>query len=330
MATRWGCVGPGNISQDFFLAIQDNLPSSDHEFVAVASTNQERAQKFADKFKFQKAYGSYDELAKDPDVEIVYIATLNTSHAELSIKMLEAGKHVLCEKPMGMNHKQVKQVLQVAKDKQKFFIEGVWSRFFPSYNKIRQELTNTTVGDVKLVNVNFCVPISEIERVKNAKLGGGGCLDIGCYAIQFACFVYGEMPESVTAVGTMLGDVDESACITLKYKNGSMASLVYHISTISVITATIIGTKGKIEVHEPFYCPTKVTTPTGTFEFPLKENKYCYPNSAGLHYEVIGIRECLLKGLLESPKMSHYDSDMIHQIMTEVRRQIGVKYPDFD
>ncbi|KAL4220378.1 hypothetical protein ACF0H5_020783 [Mactra antiquata] len=331
MATKWGCIGPGKISWDFFLALQDNLPQTEHQFVAVASTNQERAQKFADKFKFQKAYGSYDELAKDPEVEIVYIGTIHTSHAELSIKMLEAGKHVLCEKPMGMNYKQAKQVLQVAKDKQKLFIEGVWARWFPIYDQIRQELSNGTLGDIKLVQANFCIPNAGVERIKNLDMGGGGILDIGIYVVQFACLVYGEMPESITAVGTLLNGVDESACITLKYKNGSMASLVYHTNAgTGLNTATILGTKGRIHVDGPFWCATKATTPSGSYEFPLKDNEYYHGNSAGLHYEAAGTRECLIKGLLESPKMSHSDSEMVHQIMTEVRKQIGMKYPDFD
>ncbi|XP_053403355.1 trans-1,2-dihydrobenzene-1,2-diol dehydrogenase-like [Mercenaria mercenaria] len=330
-ATRWGCVGPGKISWDFFLAIQDNLQKADHDFVAVASRDQDRAQKFADKFHFKKAYGSYEELAQDKDVEVVYIGTVHISHAELSIKMLKAGKHVICEKPMGMNYKQVKQVLDVAKEQKRLFVEAVWSRWFPVYEKIREELATGCIGDPRLVQANFCIPIANVGRINDIKVGGGGLLDIGIYVVQFAVFVYNEMPETITVVGNMRGDVDESACIILKYKNGAMANLTYHTDAgTGNNTATILGKKGRIQVDSPFHCPTTMTSSSGTFKFALKDGDYFHGNSAGLHYEAAAVRECINKGLQESPNFTHSDSELVHRIMDEVRKQIGMKYPDFD
>ncbi|XP_045175459.2 trans-1,2-dihydrobenzene-1,2-diol dehydrogenase-like isoform X2 [Mercenaria mercenaria] len=332
MATRWACLGPGKISSDFFKAIQDNLPATEHEFVAIASRDQSRAQQFADKFKFKRAYGSYEDVAKDKDVDVVYIGTIITNHVELSMKMLEAGKHVLCEKPMAINYKEAKQVLDFAKSKNLLFVEAIWSRLFPVYDEIRNEMAAGSLGDIRLVQATFCVPISQVERLRDVKLGGGACLDIGIYTIQFACLIFGEMPESITAVGNLMkSGADENACIILKYKNGAVANLTYHASLTNNNTAVICGTKGRIEVEHPFWAPTKISTPSGVKEFPLKDDGgYNFGNSAGLHYEANAVRDCLSKGLIEHPYIKHGDSEMIYKIMDEVRRQIGMVYPDFD
>ncbi|XP_052233701.1 trans-1,2-dihydrobenzene-1,2-diol dehydrogenase-like isoform X3 [Dreissena polymorpha] len=330
-ATRWGCLGPGKISEDFFMAIKENLPAQEHKFVAVASRDLARAHTFADRFGFERAYGSYEEVGQDSDVEVVYIGTLHVTHVDLALKMMHAGKHVLCEKPMAMNLKQAQLVLDAAKTENRLFVEAVWSRWFPAYQKVREELAAGAIGDPRLVLVNFCVPISEVERVKNIAMGGGGCLDIGIYVVQLACMVFNERPVSISAVGNLMGAVDESAVIVLKYKGGGLANLTYHTAAgRGTNSATIMGPKGQIQIESPFHAPTRVLTPTGTNEFPLKEGSYHFGNSAGLQYEATEIRRCLLEGAIESPAFAHKDSVMVHTIMDEVRRQIGVVYPGFD
>ncbi|XP_052785036.1 trans-1,2-dihydrobenzene-1,2-diol dehydrogenase-like isoform X2 [Mya arenaria] len=330
-ATRWGCLGPGKISYDFFLAIQDNLPAQEHEFIAVASRDENRAKEFADKFKFKRYYSSYDDVANDKDVDIVYIGTLHTTHVELSLKMLKAGKSVVCEKPMAMNLKQAKLVLDTAKTEKRLFMEACWSRFFPAYDLIRSELDKGSLGEVRMVQANFCLQIAHVDRVKKISMGGGGLLDLGIYCIQLACLVFKEMPESITVVGGLMGDVDEGACVILKYRGGAMANLTYHVNSgQGNNSAVILGQKGKIELDDPFHCATRCRTPSGEHEFPLKNNDYNFVNSSGLSYEAAAARDSLLKGEIEHPKYSHADSIMVHSIMDEVRRQLGVKYPDFD
>ena len=330
MATRWGCLGAGKIANDFFTAIKDNLPAEEHEFVAVAARDIKRAQPFADKLKFKKAYGSYDDFIQDPNIEVVYVSTINPTHAEQCIQLLNAGKHVVCEKPMAMNLKQTKQVLDVAKQKNLFFLEGLWTRFFPVYVQVRKELSENTLGTVKLLRAEFCVPIVDVERIKQKELGGGGCLDIGVYLISLACMVFDEMPESVTAVGSLMSTgVDENACIILKYKNGAVANLIYHTNTVfGENTAVIYGDKDKLKLGSPIWCPTELTTPSGSYEFPLKSGDYNYLNSGGFQYEATAVRNYLKSGAKETTEASHRHSVMIVCIMDEVRRQLGVVYPE--
>lgn len=329
MATRWGCLGAGKVSNDFFTAIKDNLPANEHEFVAIAARDNIRAQTFADKFNFKKAYASYEDLEKDSDVEIVYIGTINPPHADQCIRLMHAGKHVLCEKPMAMNLKQAKQVLEVAKRNNVFFLEGIWSQFFPIYGQIRHELSERSVGKVKLLRAEFCKPSSHVDRLTKLELGGGGCLDRGIYVISLACMVFGEIPESITAVGNLLSTgVDENACIILRYRDGAMASLMYHTNAgVGENTAVIYGDKGKMEIGSPFWCPTTLTTPSGSYHFPMKDGEYNFGSSAGFQYEAAAVRSYLKSGAKETMEVPHSQSEMILTIMDEVRRQLGVVYP---
>jgi dihydrodiol dehydrogenase / D-xylose 1-dehydrogenase (NADP) len=169
---NWGILAAGKISQDFCSAVQ-TLDPKHHTVEGIAARKLESAQQFATRFNIKTAFQSYDDLIKSPLVNIIYIGTLNPSHKELSLKCIEAGKHVLCEKPMALNKVDQEEVLTAAKQKGVFFMEGMWSRFFPVYDIIRSELHNKSIGNVKFVSANFMVPINEVERVKDKELGGG-------------------------------------------------------------------------------------------------------------------------------------------------------------
>ncbi|KAK3105566.1 hypothetical protein FSP39_000632 [Pinctada imbricata] len=156
----------------------------------------------------QNAYGSYEELAQDPDIDIVYIGTIQSTHLPLSKLMLNAGKHVLCEKPMCLNTDQVKEIFQLSKEKHKFFVEGVWSRSFEIYQRIKEEIQSGAIGDIQLVTASICLPL---EATLKSFDKGDGCLhSIGLYTVQFANWICdNEMPKSIYAVGS-LNDAGES------------------------------------------------------------------------------------------------------------------------
>lgn len=162
MALKWGIASAGLISYDFVKAL-GTLSKDNHQVVAVAARDLSRAKELAERYGIPKAYGSYLELAQDPNVEIAYVGTLNPWHLEVSLLMLEHGKHVLCEKPLAMNEAQAQRMIAYAKEKQLFFMEGIWCRFFPSYQYVRKQIQNGVLGDILSVKAEF--GIKDLEQV---------------------------------------------------------------------------------------------------------------------------------------------------------------------
>uniref|UniRef100_A0A8D0DHS9 Trans-1,2-dihydrobenzene-1,2-diol dehydrogenase n=1 Tax=Salvator merianae TaxID=96440 RepID=A0A8D0DHS9_SALMN len=330
VVTRWGICSAGKISHDFLVALK-TLPPEDHKVVAIASRDLSQAQEYAKKHGIPKAYGSYAQLAEDPDVDVVYIGVLNPYHLPSTLFFIQAGKNVLCEKPMGMNTAEVKTMVRAAQEKNVFLMEGFWSRFFPASEKIRSLLSQGAIGDVLVFHAEFGSPQLSVPRCVEKELGGGGLLDIGCYCVQFACMVFnGEKPESVVASGFLHSTgVDETVSIILNYSGNRQATLTCTMAAKMPSRASIYGTKGMIEIPGHFWCPTELVVNGQREEFPLPppSQKLQFCNSTGLRYEAEHVRQCLLKGLKESPVMTHADSELVNGILEEARRQVGVVYP---
>ncbi|XP_033845475.1 dihydrodiol dehydrogenase, tandem duplicate 1 [Periophthalmus magnuspinnatus] len=329
MATRWGLCGAGKISHDFSVAMK-TLPPGDHQIAVVASRSLERAQEFAKKHGIPKAYGSYEELAIDPDIDIVYIGVLHTQHWKVGLLFLKAGKNVLCEKPFAMNSRQVQDLVAEAKRSNVFLMEAIWSRCFPVHAEVRRLLAEEAVGEVKLVKAYFGSPQLHIPRSVEKELGGGALLDIGVYCLQFVLMVFrGERPLSIQASGVLLDSgVDESVVVALKFSRNRMAFCAFSISAHLPNDAVICGTEGSIKVLGPMHCPTTLVVNDKETEYPLPEP--CLPmnftNSTGLRYEAQEVRQCLLKGLKESPLMPLAESVLLTEIMDEIRKQVGVVF----
>ncbi|XP_063405686.1 trans-1,2-dihydrobenzene-1,2-diol dehydrogenase-like [Mytilus trossulus] len=329
MALKWGICSTGKICSDFCSALK-TLPSEKHQIVAVVSRSQETAEKFATTFDISKTYSSYEKFAADPDIEVVYIGSSHTEHVRLSILMLKAGKHVLCEKPLSDTLEDVKLVHKVAEEKQLFFMEAVWSRCFPLYHRIKEEITSKSIGAPQMVSARFFVSFDYIERLKT-QIRAGFLLDAGIYTVQLACLVYGEEPVSIKAVGEIAEtghDID--GCIILSYSKGQKACLMYSSKVKGATNcASIHGTNGSIEIDDHFWCPKEVKLPTGkeTNEIPIGPVPFYYPNSGGLCYEAEEVRKCIKSGITEYANYTHKDSEMVHKIAEEVAKQIGRKLP---
>jgi len=296
----------------------------------IASRSLERAKEFAKKHGIPKACGSYEELAKDPDVDIVYLGVLHTQHWRVGLLFLNAGKNVLCEKPFAMNSKQVKDLVAAARMNDVFLMEAIWSRCFPVHAEVRRLLAEEAVGEVKLVKAYFGSPQLHIPRSVEKELGGGALLDIGVYCLQFVLMVFsGERPESIQATGVLLDSgVDESVVVVMKFSRKRMALCTFSIAARLPNDAVISGTKGQIKVLGPMHCPTTLVVNDKQTEWPLPEP--CLPlnftNSTGLRYEAEEVRQCLLKGRKESLLMPLADSLLLTEIMDEIRKQVGVVF----
>ncbi|XP_062840201.1 trans-1,2-dihydrobenzene-1,2-diol dehydrogenase [Anolis carolinensis] len=328
-ATRWGICSAGKISHDFLEALR-TLPAEDHKVVAVASHDLHRAQEFAKMHDIPKAYGSYEELAHDSSIDVIYIGVIPPYHLSATLLFIEAGKNVLCEKPFGMNAAEVKTMVKAAQEKNVFLMEAFWTRFFPASEKMHSLLKQRAIGDVVVLHAEIG-SLPSVPWGAQKELGGGALLAVGLYCVQLACMVFNrEKPESIVASGFLYETgVDHTASIILNYSGQCQAVLTYTRRANLPNRASICGTNGIIEFPSTFWCPTQLAVNGQMEEFPLPlpSQKLNYPNSTGLRYEAEHVRQCLLQGLKESPIMSHADSELVHSILDEVRRQIGVSYP---
>ncbi|XP_068587071.1 trans-1,2-dihydrobenzene-1,2-diol dehydrogenase [Cebidichthys violaceus] len=329
MATRWGICSAGKISHDFTVALK-TLPPQEHQVVAVAARKLKEAQEFAKKHSISRAYSSYEELAKDPDIDVVYVGVIHPYHLSTCLLFTNAKKNVLCEKPLAMNTKEVKEILSSAKRNDVFLMEAVWTRFFPASVEIRRLLAQGEVGEVKMVTSEFGVPVIHLPRSSQKELGGGALLDLGVYCLQFICMVYNrEKPECIQAMGvcTETG-VDETVVVTLKFSKNRMAVFTCSSGIELSNDAIIVGTKGSIRIPAHMWCPTSLVVNGKETQYPVPDP--CLPlnflNSTGMRYEAEEVRQCLLKGLKESAVISHADSLLLAEVEDEIRRQVGVVY----
>jgi len=252
---------------------------------------------------------------------------------------------VLCEKPMALNVKETRAMIDKAREKNLFLMEAFWSRFFPVWKQMKSELQQNAIGNVSLIqcDIGFIRSDSEINsRFLDLQKGGGFAVDIGCYEIQFSLFVFGmERPEKISVTGWQRGNfgVDDTASVTLKFTGNRMAQLLYTGSVDTPGQAQVFGTMGRLQIPENFRCPdtlikyTKDPEPsseTKHFPIPAGNFKFQYPNSGGLSYQAAAVRECIIKGETECPVMPLDESLIIAEILQEIRRQLGVKYAQDD
>lgn len=329
MATRWGICSAGKISHDFSVALWTLTPE-DHEIVAVAARDLQHAQEFAKKHNIPRAYGSYDELAQDPDIDVVYIGTIHPYHLSTGKLFMKSKKNVLIEKPLAMNSREVKELITAARDNSVFLMEAIWTRFFPVSLEVRRLLGQGEVGDVQMVRADLGAPLTHIPRLAERELGGGALLDLGIYCLQFVFMVFnGERPESIQATGHRIDSgVDGTAVLVLKFSGNRLAICTCSITMMSTCDAVIIGTKGTIKVPNHMWCPTTLEVNGKETGFPLPEAgmQLNFTNSTGLRYEAEEVRRCLLKGLKESPGMLWAHSSLLAEVIDEARRQLGVTY----
>jgi len=290
-------------------------------------------KKFAERFNIGNYYDSYDKLCEDPEVDIVYVGVINNIHKSACLKAIQNGKHVLCEKPMTMNAKQQEEVINAAKEKGVFLMEGLWTRFFPIIDRLRSEISSNAIGEIKFVNANFFIPMMDIENINSKELGGGALLNIGIYPIQLVCMLFNhEKPLSIVATGHLAtSGVDECVVIALKYTNQRMASVCISGNCHRMSNTTIVGEKGVLYIPSNSWCPSELVLPNGEeVSIPILPNEKGYHRSVGLKYQAEAVRLALEQGLTEHPLMTHEQSLLIMNIMDEVRRQLKYDFPNID
>ena len=319
---RWGILGAGRIADKFCTAL--NVVEGS-EVYAIASRDAVKAKAYANKFNASRFYNNYDDLLKDENVDIIYIAIPHAFHYEQTMACLQHKKAVLCEKPMSLSYKKTAEMIHVAKENKLFLMEGMWTSCMPFIKKILSIIDDDIIGKPQYVSADFGFKATvDLEsRLFNKALGGGSMMDIGIYPLFLATLIFGEPTLIKTISKLAVTGVDEYANIVLQYANGATAHLLSSTTFNTPIEAEIIGTKGRIKIKNPWFKATD-------FSVQLNDGgmqNYSIPHlSNGFEHEIKEVMRCLDNGLLESDKMPHRLSLSVSKAMEEILQQAGVVY----
>ncbi|CCQ17999.1 putative oxidoreductase [Rhodococcus sp. AW25M09] len=322
-ALRWGILGPGWIAARFAEALRNHTSQN---ISAVASRNAQRGATFAADWGIPSVYGNYDELVSSSEVDVVYIATPHTSHFEHATLALEAGKHVVVEKPLALDARQAHSIAEIARSKSLFAMEAMWSAFLPKFDVMDQVLSQGMLGEIGTVLADHGEHFETDHRIYDPALAGGPLLDLGTYAVYFAQMALGP-PTTVTAVGQQANsELNGQISAILTSPTGAHAVLNTTILVDTPNLAAVCGSSGMLSTEGVFYRP-------GNFTVSLRDGRSArfvddvsgYP--AGLAYEAAEAARRITNGELESP--CHTMSDTISTLDTldELRRVLGIDFP---
>ena len=320
---RWGIIGTGNIASTFARALNS---MEDSVIEGVASRNNIRAKEFAKIFKIEKAYGSYEELAKDPDIDVIYIAVPHTEHKNMVALCIRNKKAVLCEKPFAINSRDTEELIDLAKEHDVFLMEAMWTKFLPTNLRVKQWIKEGRIGRVLHIKATFGFhsDFDSQSRLYNPSLGGGALLDVGIYPISYTTFLLDKMPDKVIS-SAIIGQsgVDEQNVLVFQYNDGILADLSSSISSETGNDALIVGEKGIIRV-EGFWRAESAKLYDNSYK-GLDEYKEPFRTN-GYEYEAAEVNRCLREGLRMSPLNPLKDTLSNMKLMDEIRRQWGLVY----
>ena len=351
---RWGILSTGAIARQF---AQGLISVPDAELVAVGSRTQAAADRFGETFRVPHRHASYQALADDPDVDVVYIGTPHNLHCENTLMCLDAGKPVLCEKPFAINAAQAGRMIAAARAKRLFLMEAMWTRYLPAILELKRLLAAGTIGAIRMIEADFGFrPEYDPQgRLFNPELGGGALLDIGIYPISMAYLLLGP-PSRMTGMAELgRTGVDERSAVVFGYAGGELAVLSFSLTTDMPSEVLVFGTEGWIRVHGPIYRPQRLTISLkkklaanpealpgfvrglGRLPMPaplrrriLARDERSIPlpvTGNGYNYEAVEVMRCLREGMQESPGMTLDESLAIMRTMDEIRALWGLKYP---
>ncbi|MDR0399722.1 MAG: Gfo/Idh/MocA family oxidoreductase [Treponema sp.] len=321
---NWAVAGTGGISNRFVMGLRD---AKGARLYAASSRGKERAEAFAARYGFEKAYGDYQAMLEDPAVDAVYIGTPHSAHKEMALAAFRAKKAVLCEKPVSINAAELSAMIAEARANKVFFMEALWTRFVPPLVKVREWLAGGIIGEPRMVQANFCfsAPFNPQGRLYNRELGGGALLDAGIYPLSLASLVFGGRKPAAVHSQMHLGEtgVDEEVSVLLSYGGPRMAALSAAVSTAAVNDCWIYGTQGYIRLPDFVFSHSAELRLHGRYSYRYEPEFF----SNGYNYEAEEVMNCLREGKLESDTMSLAESLCIMETMDCIRAQNGFRYP---
>lgn len=323
---RWGILATGGIAAAFAA----DLRSAGLDLVAVGSRTQASADAFAARFDIPRAHGSYEALATDPEVDIVYIATPHPMHRDDARLALEHGKHVLVEKAFTLTRPEADELVALGREKGLLVMEAMWTRYLPHMVRLREILAAGTLGEIRAVSADHTqtLPTDPTHRLNALELGGGALLDLGIYPISFVWSVLGA-PTSVKAVGRLIETgADAEVATVMTHEGGAVSTTLSSSRAAGPNTAVVLGTKARVEIERWWWAPSvlRVVDPDGQVieEFDARPK----PGEArGMQHEALAAERFVRDGLLEGDVLTSTESAEIMGLLDEIRAQIGVRYP---
>ena len=318
---RWGILATGGIAATF---VSDLKFLPDAEVVAVGSRSDQAAKAFADTHGIPRAYGSWQALADDPDVDVVYVATPHSAHAAATSILLNAGKAALTEKPIALDAPQATGLIELSRARQVFLMEAMWTRFFPAVRHALDLVRNGAIGRVTSVHSDFgfAGPDDPTHRLNAKVLGGGATLDLGVYPVTMTHLFLGS-PTEVRAWADLSPEgTDRNTAMVFGYESGATATVTCSLVGFSPTVAVISGSKGIIEIPSKFFMPRQLVLHRGesaeVLDFPVE--------GKGYHLEAAEVHACLRAGRIESETMPHSETLAVMTTLDRVRAEIGVTY----
>jgi predicted dehydrogenase len=320
---RWGILGTGWIAH----AQASDLVGNGFTVTAVGSRSQKFADAFAAEYKIPTAHPSYEALVADPNVDIIYISTPHPFHAQNALLALNAGKHVLVEKPFTLNAAEAREVVETAARNNLVVLEAMWTRYLPHILRIREIIAAGTIGEVRtlIADHNQDLPKDPEHRLNNLSLGGGALLDLGIYPVSFAFDLFGT-PQSTYALAAKTSTgVDRQTAIVFGYGEGQQAVMHTALDTLGPNTAAIIGTAGRIEIDSVWYTPTTFTVFDN--QDNVLERFENVVTHRGMQYQAWEAERLITAGQIAGDIQPPEESVRIMETLDELRRQIDLKYP---
>lgn len=319
---RVGIVGTGWIAEKAAITLQGLALCQAY---AVGSRTQKKAAAFAARWNIPKAYGSYDELIADPDVDLVYVGTPHSHHYDVTRQALMAGKPCLVEKAFMANYWQAEAVVQLARQRQVFLAEAIWTRYQPVVAMVRQLISSGRIGQPRLVTATLGYSMGNKPRIMRPDLCGGALLDLGVYALNFVRMFF---PAPITSIDghcvKSSTGMDLTNAITLTLADGVLANLQSSAACVGDNIGVIAGTEGNL-IIDNINNPQRITLngPDRTYVETLQVPQQI----TGYEYQFLSCRQALLDGLIEPPEMPHEETLYIMQLMDQLRQQWQVCYP---
>lgn len=319
----WGILSTGRIAG----RLADTLRTLEGaELLAVGSRSKESAEAFGERYGIPRRYGSYQELAADPDVDVIYVASPHSHHYAHTMLALEAGKHVLVEKSFAHNAAETRRMIEKARQKRLFLMEAMWTRFLPHMVRLRELLAQQVIGEVRLIqaSMGFRAQVGPESRLLNPELAGGALLDVGVYPVSFTSMVWGKPEQLASQVYLGPTGVDLQETLLLGYPDGRMATLVSSLHTPTNVAAYLYGTEGYIEIPKPWYhSPVLLVHKNGQ-----TEQIGCPYEGHGDQFQALETMNCIRAGRLESEVMPLSETLEIMETMDAFRAQWGLIYPN--